>query len=191
MQWPVRGLSAPCCSALPHQIWFLSSRWAVRVPRQWITHRSLYANGWFELPDNSQSGRFQWVQPKKKRSQFRVSIFPIRFIPVVEVSCGEYGMEYIDRMVSAAENGKCFRWTPLLAVQNILDESGDGEKSGVIEEFEEDIDPKQLKCRSTSWDQFKVLFNRRWKQMWRDSVIKLSFFFVLPCCKLGKGNGIV
>lgn len=95
---------------------------------------------------------------------------------MVEVSCGEYGMEYIDRMVSAVENGKCRRWTPLLAVQNVLDESG-GEKGGTIEEFEEDIDPEQLKCRSTSWHQFKVLFNRRWKQMWRDSVIELRFFF--------------
>lgn len=76
-------------------------------------------------------------------------------------------MEYIDRMVSAVENGKC-RWTPFLAIQNVLDEY-DVDKT-LIHEFEEDIDPKQLKCRSTNWDQFKVLFNRRWKQMWRDSV---------------------
>lgn len=84
-------------------------------------------------------------------------------------------MEYIDRMVSAVENGKCYRWTPFLAIQSVLDES-DGKKTEIIHEFEEDIDPKQLKCRSTSWDQFKVLFNRRWKQMWRDSVRKFMFY---------------
>lgn len=84
-------------------------------------------------------------------------------------------MEYIDRMVSAVENGKCYRWTPFLAIQSVLDES-DGKTTEIIHEFEEDIDPKQLKCRSTSWDQFKVLFNRRWKQMWRDSVRIFMFY---------------
>lgn len=88
---------------------------------------------------------------------------------VLEVSSGEYGMEYIDRMISAVENGKCSRWTPFLAIQNVLDEK-EGGKDVKVYDFEEEIDPKQLKCRSTSWDQFKVLFNRRWKQMWRDSV---------------------
>lgn len=78
-------------------------------------------------------------------------------------------MEYIDRMVSAVENGKVYQWTPFLAIQNVLDES-DGEKIRMVEEFEADIDPKHLKCRSTNLDQFRVLFNRRWKQMWRDSV---------------------
>ncbi len=77
-------------------------------------------------------------------------------------------MEYIDRMVSTVENGKCYKWTPFLAIQNVLD--GSEANGNMIHEFEEDIDPKQLKCRSTSWDQFKVLFKRRWKQMWRDSV---------------------
>lgn len=90
---------------------------------------------------------------------------------VIEVSCGEYGMEYIDRMVSAVENGKCYRWTPHLAIQNVLDEN-DGRSNVNVHEFEEDINPEHLKCRSSSWDQFKVLFNRRWKQMWRDSVCK-------------------
>lgn len=84
-------------------------------------------------------------------------------------------MEYIDRMVSAVENGKCYSWTPFLAIQGVLDEL-DGEQNRIIHDFEEDIDPKQLKCRSTNWDQFKVLFNRRWKQMWRDSVIQVYFY---------------
>lgn len=57
-----------------------------------------------------------------------------------------------------------------MAIQSILDEK-EG-RSNEIHEFEEDIDPKQLKCRSSSLDQFKVLFNRRWKQMWRDSVLE-------------------
>ncbi|KAG4072310.1 hypothetical protein HA402_004242 [Bradysia odoriphaga] len=112
---------------------------------------------------------------------------------IVEVSCGEYGIEYIDRMVKAVENGKCYRWTPFLAVQNVLDEIEGGD--GTIHEFEEDIDPKQLKCRSTSWDQFKVLFNRRWKQMWRDSCyMKLKIYMTLclavlvGCLYQGCGN---
>lgn len=79
-------------------------------------------------------------------------------------------MEYIDRMVNVVENGKCYNWTPHLAIQSVLDASEGRRSSTVVEEFKEDIDPKYLKCRSSSWDQFKVLFNRRWKQMWRDSV---------------------
>lgn len=73
-------------------------------------------------------------------------------------------------MVKAVENGKCHRWTPLLAIQNVLDGTDEGEDQE-IQEYVEDIDPEQLKCRSSSLDQFKVLFNRRWKQMWRDSVL--------------------
>lgn len=91
-------------------------------------------------------------------------------------------MEYIDRMVSAAENGKCYRWTPHLAIQKVLDEN----EGRAIQEFEEDIDidPKHLKCRSTSWDQFKVLFKRRWKQMWRDSVFNsIQVLFRYSNCK--------
>lgn len=82
---------------------------------------------------------------------------------VVEVSCGDYGYEYIDRMVVEVENGRCRRW-PFQAKEKPLEEK-----------LPEDFDPKQLKCRSTSWDQFKVLHNRRWKQMWRDSVMELIY----------------
>lgn len=93
-------------------------------------------------------------------------------LSVIDVSCGEYGIEHLDRMVSASENGKCSRWTPFMAIQSVLD---DYEGKVKIEEFEEEIDPKQLQCPSSSWDQFKILYNRRWKQMWRDSVRFIIF----------------
>ncbi|KAJ6648259.1 ATP-binding cassette subfamily G member 4, partial [Pseudolycoriella hygida] len=113
-------------------------------------------------------------EPRNSRQNDNFLIFHL----VVEVSCGEYGMDYIDRMVNAVENGKCF-WTPLLAIQSVLDKL-EGKASEAIQKFEEEIDPKQLQCRSTSWGQFKVLFNRRWKQMWRDSCyMKLKIYLTL------------
>ncbi|XP_037047347.1 ATP-binding cassette sub-family G member 1-like isoform X1 [Bradysia coprophila] len=106
---------------------------------------------------------------------------PITYNPadfIVEVSCGDCGIEYIDRMVSAAENGKCNSWSLHLANQNVLRKKG-RDKPPV--KIPEDIDPKQLKCRSSSWDQFKVLHNRRWKQMSRES-LSLPFKFCVSLC---------
>ncbi|KAG4076239.1 hypothetical protein HA402_014788 [Bradysia odoriphaga] len=114
-------------------------------------------------------------------------ICPITYNPadfIVEVSCGDSGIDCIDRMVIAADNGKCNSWSLPPANHNVLDE-----------QFPEDIDPKRLKCRSTNWEQFKVLHNRRWKQMWRDSKhIKLQISITLcvavlvGCLFKGCGN---
>ncbi|XP_037047349.1 ATP-binding cassette sub-family G member 1-like isoform X3 [Bradysia coprophila] len=112
---------------------------------------------------------------------------PVTYNPadfIVEVSCGDYGIDCIDRMVTAAGNGRCNSWSLHLANQNVLDE-----------QFPEDIDPRQLKCRSTSWEQFKVLHNRRWTQMWRDSKhiklqisVTLCVALLVGCLFKGCGN---
>lgn len=85
---------------------------------------------------------------------------------VVEVSCGEYGSEYIDRMVQLVDNGKCHSWTPQISEQV----KGGSHHSVLDEQLEEEIDPEYLRSRSSSWEQFRILYSRRTIQMCRDSV---------------------
>lgn len=84
----------------------------------------------------------------------------------MEVSCGEYGPEYIDRMVQLVDNGKCHSWTPQISDQV------KGESHHFVEhdQLEQEIDPEYLRSRSSSWDQFRILYSRRTVQMYRDSV---------------------
>lgn len=85
---------------------------------------------------------------------------------MVEVSCGEYGPEFIDRMVQLVDNGKCHSWTP----DSIEQVKGESRHSVLDEQLEEEIDPEYLRSRSSSWEQFRILYSRRTIQMYRDSV---------------------
>lgn len=85
---------------------------------------------------------------------------------MVEVSCGEYGPEYIDRMVQLVDNGKCHSWTPQISEQG----KAESYHSVLNEQLEEEIDPEYLRSRSSSWEQFRILYSRRTIQMCRDSV---------------------
>lgn len=89
---------------------------------------------------------------------------------VVEVASGEYGYEYIDKMIALVDNGRLIQWTPN-SDNNIVPDNQLIESHAPDELYEdEEIDPRLLEPSSTAWDQFCVLFKRRTKQMWRDSV---------------------
>lgn len=93
----------------------------------------------------------------------------------IEVSCGEYGENYIDSMITAIENGKCRNWMP---PSKSIDRrrNYDENENNYTDQFEIEIDPRQLKPSCTNWEQFKILTSRRTKQMWRDSVRVLKSF---------------
>lgn len=92
-------------------------------------------------------------------------------LAVIEVASGEYGHEYVDKMISLVDNGRCLQWTPEDSIEPFNNRRNERYiEQAAIEEFEEDIDPKLLKPKSSNWHQFCILFKRRTKQMWRDSV---------------------
>lgn len=82
------------------------------------------------------------------------------------MSAGEYGTDYIDRMIAHVDNGKCIAWTP--------DEAGNSndylEPVVLSDQPAWDNDADGLRAGSTSWEQFCILYNRRTIQMFRDSV---------------------
>lgn len=95
-------------------------------------------------------------------------------VAVIDVASGEYGYEYVEKMISLVDNGRCGSWSP-----NALNgEQSGSEKSlssGASAEtamttFDEEINPKQFRARSSNWQQFCILYKRRTTQMWRDSV---------------------
>uniref|UniRef100_A0A1B0CSM0 Putative pleiotropic drug resistance pdr1-15 abc superfamily protein n=1 Tax=Lutzomyia longipalpis TaxID=7200 RepID=A0A1B0CSM0_LUTLO len=85
----------------------------------------------------------------------------------VEVSGGEYGGEYLEKMVSSVGNGR-YTWTPSIGLAKDNEGSQELESSAEIESFDIEINPKELKARASSWQQFCILFRRMTIQMWRD-----------------------
>lgn len=62
------------------------------------------------------------------------------------------------------DNGRIIQWTPDVAQCQRID------PHAPHADFIDEIDPKLLEPSSSNWHQFCVLFKRRTKQMWRDSV---------------------
>lgn len=103
---------------------------------------------------------------------------------VIDVASGEYGYEYVDKMISLVDNGRCCRWSPDDASEKKNGSetekslsSGDSVET-MISSFEEDIDPKHLRARSSNWQQFCTLYKRRTTQMWRDSVNEFDLWWL-------------
>lgn len=71
-------------------------------------------------------------------------------------------------MVAQIDNGKCHSWNPNMDSNEI--DSQHEKNEFEMEELVEEIDPRHLRARSSSWEQFKILYSRRIKQMCRDSV---------------------
>ncbi|XP_055683559.1 ATP-binding cassette subfamily G member 4 [Lutzomyia longipalpis] len=97
-------------------------------------------------------------------------ICPVTYNPadfIVEVSGGEYGGEYLEKMVSSVGNGR-YTWTPSIGLAKDNEGSQELESSAEIESFDIEINPKELKARASSWQQFCILFRRMTIQMWRD-----------------------
>lgn len=95
---------------------------------------------------------------------------------MIDVASGEYGYEYVDKMIALVDNGRCSRWSPgegsdekSGSTQTLSHSSGQSVET-LITSFEEDINPEHLKARSSNWQQFCTLYKRRTTQMWRDSV---------------------
>lgn len=91
---------------------------------------------------------------------------------MIDVATGEYGHEFIDKMISSVDNGRCLSWTPYDAVTDSNNYRNDKmfNHAQFIDELEVEINPKHLKAKSSSWEQFVTLYKRRTTQMWRDSV---------------------
>lgn len=103
------------------------------------------------------------------------------------MASGEYGRDYLDRMVELIDNGRVIAYKPS---SNFIDKynsddyaSSDGKTSSKISEerveMEEEIDPNNLKFQCSSWQQFTVLFRRASKQIYNNKVkvmqISLNF----------------
>lgn len=103
----------------------------------------------------------------------------------MDVSSGEYGHDYVEKMVSSVNNGK-LSW-----YSEIDNETKNFEE---IEMFEE-VNTKCLRTNVTPFMQFKILIERTAIQTWRDSdYLKLQFFvniflaLCIGCLFLDTGN---
>lgn len=110
---------------------------------------------------------------------------------MIDVCTGEYGHEYIDKMISSVDNGRCLSWTPYDAINNdnncLRNQQKYGAHAPFIDELEIEIDPKHLRPRSSFWQQFWTLYKRRSVQMWRDTVRILLFFSAKILFKINIG----
>lgn len=88
---------------------------------------------------------------------------------MIEVSCGEYGFEYVDKMVTSVANGKCNVWTPAVDSKAGKATVADPFPQTNVARFEQEIDPAEFKTKTTNWEQFRILHKRMTIQMWRDS----------------------
>ncbi|CAO1388150.1 unnamed protein product [Diamesa serratosioi] len=79
---------------------------------------------------------------------------------IVELASGEYGNNYIERMIEKIDNGRVRRWKPLIENTN-----------EIIEDCDPiclEISPSLLKSRCTSWQQFVILFKRESTKIYRN-----------------------
>jgi hypothetical protein len=84
---------------------------------------------------------------------------------VIEVASGEYGKEYIDKMIETIDNGRVSSWEP---ANNDCYIKVNREKSFSM--FEEEINPNNLKFKCSAFEQFMILFRRSSKQIYRNRV---------------------
>ncbi|CAO1322623.1 unnamed protein product [Diamesa serratosioi] len=93
---------------------------------------------------------------------------------IIDVASGEYGHEYLDKMISSVDNGRVLKWTPGIdlnryeladTINNNLPEDTINQFS----QFEEEIDSRHLKSKCSNWQQFCVLFRRSSRQIYRNT----------------------
>lgn len=93
----------------------------------------------------------------------------------MEVASGEYGSEYLGRMVELIDNGRVIDWKPYNAIQDKYENHYDHNRNQCndtphLAQFEEEINPNNLKFKCSSFEQFWVLFRRTSKQIYNDKV---------------------
>lgn len=95
----------------------------------------------------------------------------IQFL-VIEVACGEYGSNYLDKMVELIDNGRTISWKPSADIEdryvkiynfnnNVYDHR---------DFIDEEINPNNLKFKCSGWQQFLILFRRSSKLIYRNRV---------------------
>lgn len=104
----------------------------------------------------------------------------IYFLTVIEVASGEYGGEFVDRMALMVDNGRVTNWEPTedlkdryLKMYN-FNAIGTMKNHRKIEEFEEEMNPYNLKFQCSSWQQFAILFKRSSQQIYRNRVSEIE-----------------
>lgn len=101
-------------------------------------------------------------------------------LKVIEVASGEYGHEFLDRMVETIDNGRVIDWKPPMSILDQYDENLIERKQAIekqeLSKFEEEINPNNLKFKCSSWQQFSVLFRRASKQIYSNKVSDENLF---------------
>jgi len=93
----------------------------------------------------------------------------------VEVASGEYGNEFLGRMIEFIDNGRVIDWKPSNAILDKYEKHYDYNRNQCheathVSQFEEEIDPNNLKFKCSSFEQFLVIFRRTSKQIYNDRV---------------------
>lgn len=105
----------------------------------------------------------------ERSSNQRVSI-----VLVIEVASGEYGREFLDRMVEYIDNGRVINWQPSADIQDrytkIYKFKNCAYNCQEFAHFDEEINPNNLKFKCSGWQQFSILFRRVSKQIYRNKV---------------------
>lgn len=87
-------------------------------------------------------------------------------------------------MVELIDNGRVLRYKPSINIIDRYDkiydyqiDKVDEKKSGeeTMQTMEEEIDPKNLKFKCSTWQQFVVLFRRASKQIY-NNMVRISIF---------------
>lgn len=86
-------------------------------------------------------------------------------LPVIELACGEYGLDKINLMVRSVENGECIQWLKdpslimkLEDLRKIYPVSVDSKNSGALE-------------ATSPWNQLKILMRRGFLKSGRDTTL--------------------
>lgn len=79
-------------------------------------------------------------------------------------------------MIETVDNGRVMSWKPLTNTTDKLSINHDHKTDLDVEllQFEEEINPNNLKYKCSALEQFKILFRRASKQIYRN---KVSQFF--------------
>lgn len=113
----------------------------------------------------------------RSENKFEYSNFNAIFA-VIEIASGEYGLEYVDKMTEFIDNGRVISWKPSADIQDRYTSKYNYSKNTQedFSQFEEEINPSNLKMKCSSFQQFLVLFRRASKQIYRNRVRLPKFF---------------
>lgn len=94
------------------------------------------------------------------------------FIKVIDVSSGEYGKENVERLVNNVKNDYCYNWRIQIMEDRNLPTTSNTLSSNIdiTDDFNHDISLNYLKAKTTSWQQFEILYRRRTFQIFRNTV---------------------